>query len=684
MLKKIEILSPAGTKEALVAAVRSGADAVYFGSKEFSARRNAQNFSLSEIKDAVKYCHTFGVKCYLTLNISVKNDELDRALSILKEAYLYGIDAVIITDLGLIKAVREYLPDLELHASTQMTVNSPDSLIFLKDLGIKRVVLARELSKEEIESIVKEAKRLNMETEVFVHGALCMSLSGQCLLSSVLGTRSGNRGLCAGPCRLNFSAENTSGFDLSLKDLALIDYIDELKEMGVTSAKIEGRMKRPEYVAASTYCYKSKAESRDTDKESENALFKVFSRSGFTDGYYKNKLGKEMFGIRTETGAEESKEVYSFIHGLYRTEPQNIGVNISLFVKRESPVILSMTAQGKTVTVTGTTPQNAETKETSKDELKEIVSKLGNTPYYALNCEINLDGGLFVKKSELNGLKREAVLKLNEKRTEINRTVSAEKFNSETGKITAETQTPKIIAAFSSSSQIPDNLTADIVVLPLKEVQKITKKDVKLAVFCPKFTANGDTLQKQLKEAKENGAEYALCDTLGGIALAKKAGLKIIGGTGLNVFNTLTASYLKSLGAEIILTSAELSKDETNALCFEAGKGIFAYGRLPLMCLKNCPVKNGRECKNCDKQAYLTDRLGKKFPILCKGTYVEMLNSTPLYLADRLDEFSALSYLYFFFTTETKEETAEILSAYIKKEKPKGEFTRGLYYRKVE
>ena len=298
--KDAEILSPAGNFEMLTAAVRSGADAVYLGAKDFSARRNAQNFDLKELSEAIKYCHIRGVKVYLTLNIALKENELSDAFYLAQNAYNMGIDGIILSDLGLAKLLKTYIPDLPLHASTQTSVHSVSALEILKELGFCQVVVAREMSKQELEVFCKRAKELDIKVEVFVHGALCMSVSGQCLLSAFLGSRSGNRGLCAGPCRLPFEAKNGTGYDLSLKDLSLLEYLSELYDMGVRSFKIEGRMKRPEYVAAATSAAKFSLYNGYINKELDETLKNVFSRSGFTNGYYTDNLGRDMFGIRTK------------------------------------------------------------------------------------------------------------------------------------------------------------------------------------------------------------------------------------------------------------------------------------------------------------------------------------------------------------------------------------------------
>ena len=349
--KKPEILSPAGSSESLIAAVRSGADAVYLGSKNFSARRNAENFGAAELKDAVGYCHERGIKVYLTLNTMIKSKELSSAFETAEEAYASGADGIIISDLGLADILRREIPDFPLHGSTQLSVHSPAALSILKEKGFSRIVLAREMSREQISEFCEEAKKQKIETEVFVHGALCMSLSGQCLLSSMIGERSGNRGLCAGPCRLPFCANGSdkNRYDLSLKDLSLINHIDELKAIGVDSLKIEGRMKRPEYVAAATAVCRLRADGKE-DKALEKNLMKIFSRSGFSDGYFISNTGKEMFGTRTKDDVISSAEAIKQIHELYRKERNSVPLKMDFTAISGKPVRLTVTDGENTVT----------------------------------------------------------------------------------------------------------------------------------------------------------------------------------------------------------------------------------------------------------------------------------------------------------------------------------------------
>lgn len=683
MIKKdYEILAPVGSYESLFAAVRSGADAVYFGLKDFSARRNAENFTEEEMEQGVKYCKRNGVKMYLTLNIAIKDKELKSAVQTAKKAYFAGVDGFIVSDLGLAKIIHETMPDIELHASTQMSVNSPAALPLLKEMGFCRVVPAREMSKNQLIELCNEAKRLNMEVEVFVHGALCMCLSGQCLMSSVLGARSGNRGLCAGPCRLPFSAENGTGYDLSLKDLSLLKYLDELIKMGVYSFKIEGRMKRPEYIAAAVTTCKNSAEKGFTDEKSSEILEGVFSRSGFTDGYYKNSLGRQMFGVRSAEDAKKSKETYTYLHGLYRNEFQRIPVNISAEIRKDKPIKITLTAGKNEVAVLGENPKTAQNKPATKEGITALLSKLGGTPYIPESIEVLLDDGLFVSSGEINELRRNACEKMGEIFEKIpkRRFVQKEYF----GENSCREKGQKIYGKFLRNEQIPENISDfDLIILPLDVAQNSAIPPESLAVDMPRFTADEKNIVSRLKRLKDKGINKALCGTLSAVKIAADNGFEVIGDIGLNVLNEMSANVLENLGLNEIILSAEMDLRKANNFNTVAKKGIFAYGRLALMCMKNCPLKNGRTCSKCDKNGEITDRLGTKFPIRCKEGYSELYNSVPIYLADKKADYKNIDFLLLSFVTETAGECEKIAGEYKRTAYPPKDFTRGLYYKEL-
>ncbi|MEE1074413.1 MAG: U32 family peptidase, partial [Acutalibacteraceae bacterium] len=463
-----EILSPVGNKEMLEAAVRSGADAVYLGAKDFSARRNAENFSFEELKDAIEYCHIRGVRVYLTLNIVIKNSELSDAFNLAKSAYNSGIDGIIVQDLGLARILHEKIPHLKLHASTQMSVHSPSALPILKSLGFTQVVAAREMSRQELEALCKKAKELDITVEVFVHGALCMCVSGQCLMSAFLGSRSGNRGLCAGPCRLPFKVTGGTGYDLSLKDLSLLEFIPELYKMGVRSFKIEGRMKRPEYVAAATAACRQALDNGRVEAELDKTLKNVFSRSGFTDGYYQNRLGKDMFGIRTKEDVLSADKAFPTLHELYRGERKSVAISVNAEILRDKPITLTIADGENTVTVYGNIPQEAKTKDLSYDDALKSITKFGATPYYLKDSDISLESGLFVSAGELNALRRDACEKLDKKRSEVKITPTDICYSQNITN-TIPSKSFKTVARFENAEQIPEILIGiDAVLFPLE------------------------------------------------------------------------------------------------------------------------------------------------------------------------------------------------------------------------
>lgn len=673
-----EILAPVGSPDSLLAAVRSGADAVYIGAKQFSARRNAENFDENDIKETVSYCHIRGVKVYLALNIMIKQSELQSAFETALCAYKCGVDAIIISDLGLASLIRKHIPQLELHASTQMTVHSPACLPLLKKLGFTRVVVSREMSKTELENFLNVAKQFDIEVEMFVHGALCMSVSGQCLLSSVLGARSGNRGLCAGPCRLPFKASGGTGYDLSLKDLCLYEYINELKNMGIASLKIEGRMKRPEYVSAAVSACRQAVDIGKVEPKLFGTLQDVFSRSGFTDGYYKGVLGRDMFGIRTKDDVISSADTYAYLHTLYRTERSSVPIEMQTEIMPDKPISLSVTDGVNTVKVLGDIPQKAKSKPLEKESVTDSLTKLGNTPYFCQDITVSLSDGLFVSASEINSLRRRAVELLDSKRSELKSAEYTLPKIDLNGNLKGKKQ---FIARFSSTEQIPQNLDNIKAIIIPYECQMPKIDGVQIIAELPRYIANENFVENRLYELKQQGINTVICGNLSTVAMAKRIGFDVMGNAGLNVLNSETVTVIENIGLASTLLSAEISLKELRNISAEIPVGVFAYGRLPLMITRNCPLKNGRTCAECDKKGFLTDRKGMKFPVMCRNGYSELLNSAPLYMADRLNEVPDVDFLVLYFTNETSEEAEKIIKMYNTSAKAEGEYTRNLYYR---
>ena len=677
-----EILAPAGSLEALKAAVRSGANAVYLGGKAFNARRNASNFDDGELKNAVDYCRKRNVKVYLTLNTLISDSEMQTAYDTIKSACDAGVDAFIVQDIGLAALVRRVCSSAVLHASTQMSVQSIEGIRVLEKLGFSRAVLPRELSEKEIAAISAQS---DTELEHFVHGALCMCVSGQCLMSSVLGGRSGNRGLCAQPCRLPFGVNGKGGNNLSLKDLSLVDELDRLEKAGVCSFKIEGRMKRPEYVAAAVTACKNSLEGKP-DPALDRSLQAVFSRSGFTKGYFENKLGKEMFGIRRKEDVTEASSVLSDLQKLYEKETPLIGVDFSLTFAPDTPLLLTATALGKTVCVEGNAPQSALNRAITRDELCERLSKCGGTQFYASSVEIDFSNGLFVSAGKLNALRRNALAELENAIAEAeNHVVNIYNYN-----ITPHSALNRTLhARFFDAGCIPDKLDGiSRVIIPLETdgetVERLCKSGVEVAAEIPSAVfSNSEKYLKDLIRLKSHGVSLAWVCNLDGITIAEKADIPFASGFGMNIFNSLALEEMKALGATDCLLSCEVNLSQAARMGGEIGRGIIAYGRIPLMMTRNCPVRNELSCSECGQKSFLVDRMGVEFPVRCKNGCSYILNSRPLWLGDKQSDIRNCDYALLYFTTETKAEAAKVIDDYISQKNAQGDFTRGLYCKSV-
>ena len=679
-----EILAPAGSIESVYAAVRCGANAVYLGSKVFNARRNAANFSDEELKTAVDYCHSHSVKVYLTLNTLVNDSELKTASEEIERACSLPADALLLQDLGLVKIIKEIAPGMPLHASTQMSVQSAQGVRLLEEAGFSRVVLARELSLDEIKEIRRQTRA---ELEVFVHGALCMCVSGQCLMSAVLGGRSGNRGLCAQPCRLPFGVNGGSGNALSLKDMSVVENLAELEKAGVCSFKIEGRMKRPEYVAAAvTACVKSLDGGFSTELADD--LQSVFSRSGFTDGYFKGQRGPQMFGTRRKEDVQSAAPVLKKIADLYDKETPLVPVDFALTCLENEPLTLSAKAQNKTVFIeSGAVPQTAVNRAVTAEELKERVSKCGGTQFYAGNVEIELGENLSVPASAVNAVRREALQALDSALTQ-RETIKCGEYTPAAAR--HKTQGRQIKIRLFREEQLPPDLDGiSEVILPLtagaESFEKCRAAGVSASVEIPRaFFGNSETFRSLLRQAKQCGAEKAVAGTLDGLKLALDENIPVGAGFGMNVFNTQALLFLESHGVQDALVSPELTLKQIAALGGDIKRGVLAYGSLPLMITRNCPVKTAADCRQCKGGSHLTDRMGIDFPVICSHGCSEILNSRPVWLADRQDEIKNADYILLYFTNETQAECENIIEAYKKGNPREGGFTRGLYYRGVE
>ena len=670
-----EILAPAGSLESVYAAVRNGADAVYLAGKNFNARRNAKSFSDEELEEAVKFCHSAGVKVHFALNTLIKDSERDNFIKELKRILALGGDALILQDLGAVEIVKGVCPDIPMHASTQLSVHTLEGVNALKKLGFSRAVLAREMSREEIGYI---RKNTDMELEVFVHGALCMCVSGQCLLSSFLGARSGNRGLCAQPCRLPFKADGGTGHDLSLKDNSLIKYLPELEETGIDSFKIEGRMKRAEYVAASVSACKS-ALSGTLKKDEITNLKNIFSRQGFTDGYYTSAPGRDMFGFRTKEdvlGADNT--LLKQYAASYAKNVQSVPCQISAEISENKYPRMEMSALGKTVKITGTKlPEKAIKRALETEETAARLSKLGSTPYYAESVKVKLGGGLSLSAGEINALRRRAVEELEKELNKNNYTIKDYKSEEKTSRRTSGNQ--ENYYRFASPAQVSGKVyaKADRIILPLEKCEQAVSEfgTEKLILEAPRVMFGKEKeVEELIIKAKKLGVREIAAGNIGTLELLEKHGVKAFAFLGTNVFNSIAA---ESISAQKILLSPELSFADVENINTSKSTGVIVYGHLPMMITRNCPVKNGKTCAKCKKASHLTDRKGEKFEVRCRFGASEIFNPYALYVCDK--QIKNVDFKLFYFTYEKEEEIEHVLFLAEKELKPDFKFTAGLY-----
>lgn len=673
----IELLSPAGSPEGVIAAVQNGADAVYMGMGAFNARRGAKNFTDEEFVKAVRYCHVRGCKVYVTLNTLVNDREMRDAVAAAKLASDAGADALIVQDLGLARLIHAHAPDFALHASTQMTIHTLDGARQARDIGFSRVVLSRECTREQIEQITREA---GVETEVFVHGALCMCYSGQCYLSAVIGQRSGNRGLCAQPCRLPYNG----GYPLSLKDLMLAGHVAELADWGVSSLKIEGRMKRPEYAAIVTKVYADLLrEHRKPTAGERDILRRVFSRDGFTDGYYTGKKGDSMFGTKTDVPMSEVKSLYDeaarrFAEG---KEAPLVPVNLFFSARRDTGAVLS----AGEVTVTGGTEQ-AKNRPTTPEMVEKSLSKTGGTPFYVKNMHIEVEDGLVVPASVMNGMRRDALALLLSKRSVApsrdwmdgnvlprdEEASSREGFRGYTAAVRTEAQAKAL-----------EGLGLEAVYAPLEVAARTGLPAVLPRVFSD---SEQGQIEMLLGEAMSRGTNTVLVGNIGHIPLARRLGFAVHGDFGLNAYNSRTLCALAEMGVSRQTLSFEARLAQIRDMSGPLETDLIVYGRLPLMIFENCAIRrqHGGKCSCKNGVTVLTDRRHESFPLLpeygCRNT---LIGNRPLCLREDFARLGVQT-ARLLFTTESPEECAHIARAFLSGAPLEGEFTRGLYKRGVE
>ena len=686
-MARIEILAPVGSEEMLRAAVFSGADAVYLGFSGFNARTGAGNFDADSLQEAVRFCHARGVAVHVALNTTVYGTELPALEQAIRAVAASGADAVICQDLAVATLIGKIAPQLPRHGSTQMSVHTLQGALELKELGFTRVVLARELSLPEVEHITKHC---GIETECFIHGALCMSVSGQCYMSAFLGGRSGNRGSCAGPCRLPFEAnalpEGKPGrlHHLSLKDNSAIDKLDKLQALGVASAKIEGRLRTPEYVAAAVSACLAGREGRAYDRD---LLKNAFSRSGFTSGYLDGKIDGTMFGVRSEADAELTKKTLPMLRELYRRERSRVPVQMKLEIEEGGEKLTVTDADGNKAFAYGDAePQPARTDPT--ESLNRSLTKTGGTPFTAEKITVEMDGGpWFIPGSAVNELRREALDALLKKREVLRPWPTTEEH---VAALPQRTLLPRrtLRARFERWEQVPERALdgVEYLILPIAQADRVPREwRAKTLLELPRVmfgTLEQDTARRIAATQDAGFAGYEVSN-IAHLRLCR--GLPMTGGFGLNITNNVAAQFYAEQGLSSLLILPEVKDSDIASIApARNGKpvstGVMIYGHMPLMLTRACPLQNIHDCAHCDKTGVLTDRKAKKFPVRCGLGVRTIYNPVPIYMGDKPGAL-AVDYGVAYFTLESREEAAQVLDS-IRTHAPfEGEFTRGLYFK---
>ena len=683
---KPELLAPANLKT-LSAAVQAGADAVYLGGSRFGARKFADNFDLEQLGEAVDYCHLRGVKVYLTVNILVDDSEKSEFIKFVNAAYNLGVDAFIIQDVGMAMLIKKHLPEAKIHASTQMTVHNTSGAELMKSIGFERVVTARELSNADVSDIVKKS---GAEIEIFVHGALCMSYSGQCLMSSLIGGRSGNRGSCAQPCRLPYGLfcngkKGQSGYFLSPRDLSLATHMTEVLQSGVASLKIEGRMKGPEYVAAAVSVFRKLIdENRNASPDEIYMLANAFSRNGFTGGAFAGEFKNYInFSSGNDDIYKNRDEVLLKNLKVYTDSAANIKripIEFKATAVCGKPFELEATAMGICVSDAGCVAEKAINKATDEQTLEKQLNKTGDYPFTAVKTEIVTDGQSFLPLGEINSLRRKCLDRLSE---EI---VSSYKKN---------TQAPLCDEKKKSGT----NSKLEIAVMVSNEMQYEAAKQMGVeCVYAPCEIAGAgdvavfpDIIHNRFVSKYREILQNTECDKVctANYAIIKEAlklGKKIISSPALNVFNSDSVEFWRNFGLDEIILSCELNLKQIGKVSSLLPLGAVIYGRLPMMKTIVCPVKSAAgKCGGKDCKAYLKDRKNEEFPVVCNGMTTFVLNSKPVYMADKLSEIekAGISVGILQFTVESAQECREVIKAYRLGNASDGEFTRGHFYRGV-
>ena len=692
----IELLAPAGSMEALRAAVQNGANAVYLGCGQFNARQSAKNFTPQTLSEAVKYCHIRGVQVHLTLNTLVSDKETASVCDLIRHAASCGVDAFIVQDLGVVQLCRQIAPGVPIHGSTQLTVHSLPGVLLCAAWGMTRVVLSRELSRQEIAYICQNSP---IEIEVFAHGALCMGYSGQCYLSAAIGGRSGNRGRCAQPCRQSYGYGRWENkHPLSLKDNCLVHYLQALEAMGVASLKLEGRMKRPEYVAAVTKVYRDALDSGNVTRQQEKQLLTAFNRQGFTDGYYAGHTGSHMFGIREETEENQNwlKEIRA---GYENTENGLVPIVFTATVTGKSSGLAVTDPEGRTCAVNGPTPEIARTAELTQEALASRLEKTGGTPYRCVETRCHIEPGLTLSAAAINGMRRDALNQLTALRAR--RDVPVLGRPQRIPQHPGNNRHPVFTVQVTTREQITGRLlkmAPAVLYVPVHLlIQDISwaaalAQQVRVCAALPRIVHDGELakLKTALRELREAGIREALVGNLGLLIPVRECGLMARGDFGLNLYNSRSMQAARDLELRSACLSFEMTLPQIRDVSKAVPGEILAYGRLPLMVTENCLIRGKTGSCTCHlASTKLMDKTGAEFPIIKDGDACRsvLLNGKKLNWLDRQDDLGRLGLwaIRLYFTTENPKEVDQVLASAVRPTPfDPGACTRGLYLRGLD
>jgi putative protease len=695
----IEIVSPAGTPEAVIAAVQNGADAVYLGFKKYNSSIGAKNFTRNELGRSLEYCRVRGVKTYLTLNNLVYNSELSSVSEYAKEAARLGIDAIIVSDFGVMRVVRKSVPGIPIHADQRMGIHNLEGVKIAAAMGFSRVILAAELSHNKLAYICRNSP---IEIEIQVHGEMCVAYPDQCYFSALQDTGSNSRGKCAMPCRDIYNAVgHTARNPLSIKDNCLAAHINSLSKIGVTAVNIAGRDKRPEYSAIITEIYAKAVHSEKLPTLEELSVAnKLLTRYGLTDGYYKNKIGSGMFGVSKEKDKPESV-VYStarrnYLNGEYQRVPIKYNGTIS---KGKRIKLAGSDDRNNNAIVYGPIPVPAFHKDLNDAALRTQLHKTSGTPFYCEDVKSIVEPGLSLPISAFDELRSDLLAEILEQRRL--RPVREE----------GEYIPPKYIEGYSEPkaitvylmrleqlSQELIDLQPNIIYIPINNINYddalmsslLNNKKVKTCAALPHIIHDNEkkSMSNLLLKAIKFGIKDALIGNIGQIHLVRSHGMTVRGDYSLNAFNSESVFVLRDLGFKSITLSYELSFNELKQLSKPISTELIVYGRFPLMLTENCIVRNSTGTCTCDSYPCLVDKDGSHFPIMSEyGCRNLLLSPRKLYLADKRKALKSTGARAkrLNFTTENATECVSILKRYmgLGNHTPSS-FTRGLYYRGVD